>query len=110
MQGEDAGLDKFAAARRAMVEEQVRKRGIASTRVLEAMLSVPRHEFVPAEFPADAYADKPLPIVEGQTISQPFMVGAMTQPRELADPCRARGIATGSSSHAAAPSPSPLAG
>jgi len=54
MQGEDAGVDKFAAARRAMVEEQVRRRGIASPRVLEALLSVPRHEFVPAEFQADA--------------------------------------------------------
>jgi protein-L-isoaspartate(D-aspartate) O-methyltransferase len=66
-----------------MVEDQVRRRGVASPRVLEAMLSVPRHEFVPAEFQADAYADKPLPIGEGQTISQPFMVGAMTQALDL---------------------------
>jgi protein-L-isoaspartate(D-aspartate) O-methyltransferase len=101
MQGEDAGLDKFAAARRTMVEEQVRKRGIASPRVLEALLSVPRHEFVPAEFQADAYADKPLPIGEGQTISQPFMVGAMTEALELAGSERVLEIGTGSGYQAA---------
>src|ERR1700680_2736480 len=55
----DTGVDEFAVARRAMVEDQIRKRGIASPRVLDAMLSVPRHEFVPGEFRADAYADKP---------------------------------------------------
>src|SRR5260370_40765244 len=101
MQGEAAGEDKFAGARRAMVEEQVRKRGIASPRVLEAMLSVPRHEFVPAEFQADAYADKPLPIGEGQTISQPFMVGAMTEALELAGSERVLEIGTGSGYQAA---------
>ena len=101
MQGEDAGVDKFAAARRAMVEEQVRRRGIASPRVLEALLSVPRHEFVPAEFQADAYADKPLPIGEGQTISQPFMVGAMTEALELAGSERVLEIGTGSGYQAA---------
>jgi protein-L-isoaspartate(D-aspartate) O-methyltransferase len=101
MQGEDAGVDKFAAARRAMVEEQVRKRGIASPRVLEALLSVPRHEFVPAELQADAYADKPLPIGEGQTISQPYMVGAMTEALELAGSERVLEIGTGSGYQAA---------
>jgi len=94
-------VDKFAAARRAMVEEQVRRRGIASPRVLEALLSVPRHEFVPAEFQADAYADKPLPIGEGQTISQPFMVGAMTEALELAGSERVLEIGTGSGYQAA---------
>ena len=101
MQGEDAGVDKFAAARRAMVEEQVRRRGIASPRVLEVLLSVPRHEFVPTEFQADAYADKPLPIGEGQTISQPFMVGAMTEALELAGSERVLEIGTGSGYQAA---------
>jgi protein-L-isoaspartate(D-aspartate) O-methyltransferase len=101
MQGEDAGVDKFAAARRAMVEEQVRRRGIASPRVLEVLLSVLRHEFVPAEFQADAYADKPLPIGEGQTISQPFMVGAMTDALELAGSERVLEIGTGSGYQAA---------
>jgi protein-L-isoaspartate(D-aspartate) O-methyltransferase len=101
MQDEDAGVDKFAAARRAMVEEQIRRRGIASPRVLEAMLSVRRHEFVPAEFQADAYADKPLPIGEGQTISQPFMVAAMSEALELAGSERVLEIGTGSGYQAA---------
>ena len=51
-------IQQFASARRAMVEEQIRKRGITSQRVLDAMLNVPRHEFVPAEFLADAYAEE----------------------------------------------------
>jgi protein-L-isoaspartate(D-aspartate) O-methyltransferase len=84
-----------------MVEDQVRRRGVASSRVLEAMLSVPRHEFVPAEFQADAYADKPLPIGEGQTISQPFMVGAMTEALELTGAERVLEVGTGSGYQAA---------
>src|SRR6266699_4993169 len=97
----DAGMDEFASARRAMVEDQIRRRGVASPRVLEAMLSVPRHEFVPPEFQADAYADKPLPIGEGQTISQPFMVGAMTDALELTGSERVLEIGTGSGYQAA---------
>jgi protein-L-isoaspartate(D-aspartate) O-methyltransferase len=84
-----------------MVEDQIRGRGIASPRVLEAMLRVPRHEFVPAEFRDDAYADKPLPIGEGQTISQPFMVGAMTEALELTGSERVLEIGTGSGYQAA---------
>ncbi|HWZ57113.1 MAG TPA: protein-L-isoaspartate(D-aspartate) O-methyltransferase [Verrucomicrobiae bacterium] len=68
-----------AAQRRTMIDTQIRKRGVSSPRVLEAMAAVPRHEFVPLQFRSDAYADKPLPIGEGQTISQPFMVAAMTE-------------------------------
>jgi protein-L-isoaspartate(D-aspartate) O-methyltransferase len=101
MRSPDAGVDEFAAARRAMVEDQVRRRGVASPAVLEAMLSVPRHEFVPAEFQADAYADKPLPIGEGQTISQPFMVGAMTAALELTASERVLEVGTGSGYQAA---------
>src|ERR1035437_6681166 len=97
----DTAAETFAGARRAMVENQIGKRGIVSPRVLEAMLSVPRHEFVPAEFQADAYADKPLPIGEGQTISQPFMVGAMTQALELTGSERVLEIGTGSGYQAA---------
>jgi len=97
----DTVTDEFAAARRAMVEDQIRKRGVASPRVLEAMLSVPRHEFVPEEFRADAYADKPLPIGEGQTISQPFMVAAMTEALELTGSERVLEIGTGSGYQAA---------
>jgi len=97
----DTAAETFASARRAMVESQIGKRGIVSPRVLDAMLSVPRHEFVPAEFQADAYADKPLPIGEGQTISQPFMVGAMTQALELTGSERVLEIGTGSGYQAA---------
>ena len=57
--------------RRGMVARQLRGRQIRSERVLEAMLRVPRHEFVGEEFRARAYDDAPLPIGEGQTISQP---------------------------------------
>ena len=99
--GPDRVPDEFAAARRAMVEDQIRKRGVSSQRVLEAMLSVPRHEFVPAEFLGDAYADKPLPIGEGQTISQPYMVAAMTEALELTGPERVLEIGTGSGYQAA---------
>lgn len=101
MRGPDARVDEFAAARRAMVEDQIRKRGVVSPRVLEAMLSVPRHEFVPDQFRNDAYADKPLPIGEGQTISQPFMVGAMTEALELTGSERVLEIGTGSGYQAA---------
>ena len=73
----------FAELRRQMVDEQIRERGIGSPRVLEALLAVPRHLFVPAESMSAAYADQPLPIGEGQTISQPFMVAAMTDALEL---------------------------
>jgi protein-L-isoaspartate(D-aspartate) O-methyltransferase len=96
MEDRYASGDEFAAARRAMVDNQIRKRGVMSQRVLDAMLSVPRHEFVPAQFRAEAYADKPLPIGEGQTISQPFMVGAMSEALELTGVERVLEIGTGS--------------
>ncbi|MGC1107929.1 MAG: protein-L-isoaspartate(D-aspartate) O-methyltransferase [Candidatus Acidiferrales bacterium] len=65
--------------RRAMVSEQIRKRGIHSPRLLEVLERVPRHLFVPEELVAHAYEDRALSIGEGQTISQPYMVGAMTE-------------------------------
>ena len=94
-------LDSSAAQRRTMIDTQIRKRGISSARVLEAMAAVPRHEFVPAQFRADAYADKPLPIGEGQTISQPYMVAAMTEALELTGTERVLEIGTGSGYQAA---------
>lgn len=66
-----------------MVARQIRDRGVRSQRVLDAMETVPRHLFVPAEFIRGAYADEPLPIGEGQTISQPFMVAAMADALSL---------------------------
>ncbi len=92
--GRSAAVD-FAARRREMVEEQIRERGITDARVLEAMLSVPRHEFVPPEMVAQAYMDQPLPIGEGQTISQPFMVAAMAAALQLTGSERALEIGTG---------------
>ena len=68
----------YEQARHEMVETQIRKRHITSSRVLECLERVPRHEFVPVEFRARAYEDAPLPIGEGQTISQPYIVAAMT--------------------------------
>jgi protein-L-isoaspartate(D-aspartate) O-methyltransferase len=61
-----------------MVEKQIRRRGLADPAVLEAMRRVPRHEFVSEELRNQAYEDKPLPIGAGQTISQPYIVAAMT--------------------------------
>ena len=72
----DAGA---AVARRQMVEEQLASRDITDRRVLAAMGKVPRHLFVPAAQRSQAYADYPLPIGEGQTISQPYIVAVMTQ-------------------------------
>jgi protein-L-isoaspartate(D-aspartate) O-methyltransferase len=69
----------FANLRQRMVDDDVRGRGISDERVLQAMLRVPRHEFVPEAYRAQAYEDRPLPIGEGQTISQPFMVAIMLQ-------------------------------
>lgn len=66
------------AQRRAMVESQIAARGVKSTSVLDAVRTVPRHRFVPDKYAYQAYADCPLPIGEGQTISQPYIVALMT--------------------------------
>jgi protein-L-isoaspartate(D-aspartate) O-methyltransferase len=94
-------LDALSADRRTMIETQIRRRGISSQRVLDAIAAVPRHEFVPLQFRGEAYADKPLPIGEGQTISQPFMVAAMTAALELTGAERVLEIGTGSGYQAA---------
>lgn len=65
--------------RQAMVEDQLISRGISDPRVLEAFRKVPRHAFVPEDLQSSAYDDYPLPIGEGQTISQPYMVAIMTE-------------------------------
>jgi protein-L-isoaspartate(D-aspartate) O-methyltransferase len=69
----------FQSARQAMIDSQLRARGISNPRVLDAMLRVPRHEFVPEAYGAEAYEDHPLPIGEGQTISQPYVVAIMLE-------------------------------
>ena len=78
-----------------MIDKQLRRRGIADTSVLRAMESVPRHEFVPSEFRSRAYEDAPLPIGAGQTISQPYIVAAMTESLRLRPSDRVLEIGTG---------------
>ncbi len=75
--------DEYAEERERMVREQLMTRDIRDQRVLQAMRSVPRHRFVPPEYRHLAYADGPLPIGQGQTISQPYIVALMTQLLEL---------------------------
>lgn len=72
-------LREYARRRRRMVDEQLIKRGINDRRVLDAMRSIPRHYFVSEEFRRRAYEDRPLPIGERQTISQPYIVGLMSE-------------------------------
>ena len=86
----------YQTERLIMVDEQLRRRGISDRRVLEAMAKVPRHLFVLEDYRDSAYEDRPLPIGEGQTISQPYMVAIMTQSLELKGPERVLEIGTGS--------------
>src|ERR1700685_339695 len=72
-------IDVFAAERRSMVESQLRAAGVQDERVVAAMSRVPRHEFVSADYRDQVYEDHPIPIGEGQTISQPFIVAIMLQ-------------------------------
>jgi len=68
-----------ADERRIMVERQIAARGIHDKRILEAMLEIPRHLFIPYPYDRSAYDDNPLPIGDGQTISQPYIVALMTE-------------------------------
>ena len=88
--------DAFAVERRHMVESQLRARGIRNPRVLEAMERVPRHEFVPAGYRAQAYEDHPIPIAENQTISQPYIVAIMLEALSLEPGDTVLEIGTGS--------------
>lgn len=74
-----AGGDGYDARRAAMTREQIVSRGVRDERVLAAMAKVPRHRFVPPALRGEAYADRPLPIGLGQTISQPYIVALMTE-------------------------------
>ncbi len=69
----------YAAPRETMVREQIAGRGIRDARVIEALRQVPRHLFMPAAERQHAYADGPVPIGQGQTISQPYIVALMTE-------------------------------
>lgn len=86
----------FEAERRRMVEQDLKGRGIQDPRVLQAFLAVPRERFVPPRERVHAYADRPLPIGFGQTISQPYMVAIMLEALELSGREKVLEIGTGS--------------
>lgn len=88
-------------ARSSMVRNQIVARGITDTLVIKAMTEIPRHEFVPTQYQHMAYGDFPLPIGEGQTISQPYVVALMTEEIELTPSDRVLEIGTGSGYQAA---------
>ncbi|MGD1156956.1 MAG: protein-L-isoaspartate(D-aspartate) O-methyltransferase [Terriglobia bacterium] len=92
---------RFEVRARDMIETQLRRRGIRDERVLEAMLRVPRHEFVPTELVAAAYDDRPLAIGEAETISQPYIVAAMTEAARVSPGDKALEVGTGSGYQAA---------
>lgn len=79
-----------------MVETQIIPRGVSDQRVIEAMLRIPRHLFVPQELVSEAYSDHPLPIGQNQTISQPYIVALMTQLLNLKGAERVLEVGTGS--------------
>jgi protein-L-isoaspartate(D-aspartate) O-methyltransferase len=84
-----------------MVREQIQSRGLTDQGVIGAMLAVPRHEFVPSDLRDLAYADRPLPIGEGQTISQPYIVALMTELLALEPGDKVLEVGTGSGYQAA---------
>lgn len=98
---QDEARDHFAPWREAMVREDIAGRGVKDEATLRAMRAVPRHRFVPASLQAMAYADQPLPIGHGQTISQPYIVAAMTEQLRPAADHRVLEIGTGSGYQAA---------
>ncbi|HTW59742.1 MAG TPA: protein-L-isoaspartate(D-aspartate) O-methyltransferase [Terriglobales bacterium] len=89
-------VELLEIARRRMVEGQLRLRGIADQRVLDAMARVPRHEFIPERYRSEAYEDHPLPIGEGQTISQPYIVALMLEALAVNATDRVLEVGTGS--------------
>src|SRR5450755_4859522 len=93
--------EEFAEQRAHMVEHQLRGRGIRDERVLAAMGKVPREAFIAGEYAGDAYADGPLPIGEGQTVSQPYMVAAMIEALEVQPSDRVLEVGTGTGYEAA---------
>jgi protein-L-isoaspartate(D-aspartate) O-methyltransferase len=101
-EGDPEALFRERRAERAqMVSDQIRERGVLDTRVMDALLRVPRHRFVPETVRDDAYADRPLPIGAGQTISQPYIVAYMTEAAAPRPADRCLEIGTGSGYQAA---------
>ncbi len=93
--------DSKVTARTRMVDEQVSSRNIRDSRVLAAMRKVPRHAFVPKPLEHEAYEDRPLPIGQGQTISQPYIVALMADLLQISPDARILEIGTGSGYSAA---------
>ncbi|MFQ3675535.1 MAG: protein-L-isoaspartate(D-aspartate) O-methyltransferase [Endomicrobiia bacterium] len=94
-------FDKFYRLRLNMVEYQLKRRDITDKKVLDVMLKLERHKFVPMQYRENAYDDNPLPIGFGQTISQPYIVALMTQLLELKGDEKILEIGTGSGYQAA---------
>jgi protein-L-isoaspartate(D-aspartate) O-methyltransferase len=94
-------LGERVQERHAMVASQIEARGVRNPRVLEAMREVPRHVFVPKRYRDEAYADRPLPIGSGQTISQPYIVAIMTELLDTEEGDRVLEVGTGSGYQAA---------
>ncbi len=93
--------DDFVTNREEMVVSQIEARGVTNTDVLQAMRSVPRHEFVLKKYLSRAYSDQPLPINHGQTISQPYIVALMSELLEIKAGERVLEVGTGSGYQAA---------
>ncbi len=93
--------DTFSSARKRMIEQDIKGRGVKDAIVLEVMGAVPRHLFVDVSYRDRAYEDHPLPIGEGQTISQPYVVALMTEAARLRPTDRVLEIGTGSGYQAA---------
>src|SRR4030066_809606 len=91
----------FKAMREKMVDTQIKTRGVKDPRVLSALRKVERNRFVPEEYLNSAYSDQPLPIGEGQTISQPYIVALMTELLELKGQEKVLEVGTGSGYQAA---------
>jgi protein-L-isoaspartate(D-aspartate) O-methyltransferase len=96
-----AADDGYSQKRHTMVEKDIKGRGVKDRKVLDTMLKVPRHLFVDEASRNKAYADHPLPIGEGQTISQPYVVALMTEALQLKSTDRVLEIGTGSAYQAA---------
>jgi protein-L-isoaspartate(D-aspartate) O-methyltransferase len=96
-----AGGDSYEAQRHAMVEQQIKQRGITKPEVLAAMEQVPRHLFVPDSLRAEAYSDRPLPLGQGRALYQPYMVALMTSLLDLKHGDKVLEVGTGTGYHAA---------
>jgi protein-L-isoaspartate(D-aspartate) O-methyltransferase len=94
-------MDQYEKDRTRMVNEQIARRGLRDPRLLAAMQAVPRHRFIPSDNLAWAYADGPLPIGHGQTISQPYIVALMTDLLHLSPAAKALEVGAGSGYQAA---------